>query len=296
MRVLVAGPYPPMPSPAARATLALVTGLLRRGEEVEVLSPAPSAAHHHEGLRGVWGALALARRAHAFHAVVLHLERGLPLRPWLLAPLESAALAAALARWRHVTLSLEDLSAVPLPLGGRPARVLLARAQRVVVPTEQDRHRLHDEAGVPLERISLREERPARDAGPGAALSPAGSGRRPASPQELRVALMQRVRAGAARERRRLEAMPPPEDDGGAARPATPAGWAVALAKKGVRRLLGEHADTVLGPLYRLRRAVARAARRALGGGRRDAGAGAGAAGEGTDVGSSVAGEDARGR
>src|SRR5438067_4933839 len=62
-RVVVYGEYPPTPGPAAAATLAAVRARLAAGDDVEVVSPRPSAAHHHADLATVRGAAVLAKLA-----------------------------------------------------------------------------------------------------------------------------------------------------------------------------------------------------------------------------------------
>ena len=46
-RVVVYGEYPPFPTPGAAATLETVRSLLADGRDITVVSPTPSAAHHH---------------------------------------------------------------------------------------------------------------------------------------------------------------------------------------------------------------------------------------------------------
>jgi hypothetical protein len=70
-RVLVFGPYPPTPGPEAAATLACVRELLAEGADVTVVSPVPSAAHHHADLGTPAGAARLLRWARGADALVL---------------------------------------------------------------------------------------------------------------------------------------------------------------------------------------------------------------------------------
>jgi hypothetical protein len=70
-RVLVFGPYPPTPGPEAAATLACVEELLAEGADVTVVSPVPSAAHHHADLATPAGAVRLLRWARSADAVVV---------------------------------------------------------------------------------------------------------------------------------------------------------------------------------------------------------------------------------
>lgn len=272
MPSLVVGSYPPAPGRAALGTLAEVVRLLDEGVAVEVLSPVPGAAHHHGRLRGLSGALTLARwagragRDGRFHALVLRLEPGLPLAPSPTAPVECLALAAALARWRHVTLSVDDAAAaVPLPLAARPARLLWRQADAVVVTTDDDRRRLRDEAGVPADRVSVRGggrapsgHEPGAERAQGEGAPGGGGSGGPARPGCPRAVLMARVRARAAATRLAADPTPPgPPEKAERPAPATVAGRALAMAKRVVRCLLGSRADAVLGPLYRFRLAVA---------------------------------------
>jgi hypothetical protein len=78
MRVLVVGPYPPTVDPVGAVVLRQVRELRRgvegadRGDDVEVLSPAPSAAHHSADLGDPRGALALRRGARDRDLVIVH--------------------------------------------------------------------------------------------------------------------------------------------------------------------------------------------------------------------------------
>lgn len=70
-RVLMISPYPPVRDGIASYALQTVRALRREGVDVEVLSPGPSAAHHHLDLRGPRGALALAKRIRAYDRVIV---------------------------------------------------------------------------------------------------------------------------------------------------------------------------------------------------------------------------------
>ena len=71
MRILMVSPYPPTRDGLANYAVQEVKDLRSRGEDVEVLSPGPSAAHHHLDLEGVRGALALARRVRDYDRVIV---------------------------------------------------------------------------------------------------------------------------------------------------------------------------------------------------------------------------------
>ena len=71
MRILMVSPYPPARDGLANYAVQEVKRLRAQGHDVEVLSPGPSAAHHHLDLVGVRGALALARRVRAYDRVIV---------------------------------------------------------------------------------------------------------------------------------------------------------------------------------------------------------------------------------
>ena len=71
-RTLVVSPYPPRRDGIGAYAVQQVRALLRAGEHVEVLSPGPSAAHHHLDLLDRRGPLALARRARHHDRTVVH--------------------------------------------------------------------------------------------------------------------------------------------------------------------------------------------------------------------------------
>ena len=66
MKTLLVAPYPPARDGIASYAAQVAADLRRRGERVEVVSPEPSAAHHHADLgrvRGLTRLLMLSRRA-----------------------------------------------------------------------------------------------------------------------------------------------------------------------------------------------------------------------------------------
>src|SRR5579859_6191101 len=71
MRILMVTPYPPARDGIAAYALQTVARLRAEGHDVEVLSPGPSAAHHHLALSGPRGALALAKRVRAYDKVII---------------------------------------------------------------------------------------------------------------------------------------------------------------------------------------------------------------------------------
>jgi hypothetical protein len=96
---LVVGSYPPVPGPAAAATVAAVRRAWARGAEVEVASPRPSAARHVLLRHGpsLGRELASLRRRLACDEIVVCAEPGWPF-PAARAPLGTgASLAAGMA-------------------------------------------------------------------------------------------------------------------------------------------------------------------------------------------------------
>ena len=71
MRILMVTPYPPVRDGIAAYAVQEVARLRREGDDVEVLSPGPSAAHHHLDLHSRRGPLALAKRMRAYDRVIV---------------------------------------------------------------------------------------------------------------------------------------------------------------------------------------------------------------------------------
>ena len=70
-RALVVGPYPPTADPLGDVTLARVRELRAQGYDVEVVSPAPSAARRHFRTDTMWGTWRLGRVARGADVVVM---------------------------------------------------------------------------------------------------------------------------------------------------------------------------------------------------------------------------------
>ena len=101
-RCLVVGSYPPVPGPAAAATVAAVRRAWAAGRDVVVVSPRPSAAPfvlRATGARGIAREVARLGRRHDCDRVVLCLEPGWPLRGS--AERAARSLAAALSSFQH---------------------------------------------------------------------------------------------------------------------------------------------------------------------------------------------------
>lgn len=78
MKVLVLADYPPPYGPVADATVAEVRTLRALGHEVEVCSPAPSAAGHHRDLRSARGLASFVALARRFDRVLVRLQDTTP--------------------------------------------------------------------------------------------------------------------------------------------------------------------------------------------------------------------------
>src|ERR1700716_3084819 len=96
-------PYPPERDGLAAYAVQSVARLRAEGNDVEVLSPLPSAAHHHLDMRGWRGALALARRMRGYDRVVVQFHTDMFFREPC-TPTPRARIAAGVA----------------VPLGGGP--------------------------------------------------------------------------------------------------------------------------------------------------------------------------------
>lgn len=165
--VVVYGPYPPTAGPAAGATMAAVRRHLAGGAEVVVVSPRPSAAHHHADLATAAGAALLARLA-AGRDLELALE------PALLGAgigREAAAqtlLALAIRRARHATVHVGPLGRAT---GRGRVRLILGPADAVTAASEADAEAL-GRAGIQPDRLSVRPPEAARPDDPTAPAAP----------------------------------------------------------------------------------------------------------------------------
>lgn len=153
-RVVVFGEYPPFRTPAAEATLATVRALLEAGREIEVVSPRPSAAHHHADPGSPRGAIRLARIVGGAEFVA-RLDPGILGESGGRGP--AAARAATGLAVRRASSAIIWLS----PLTARPAarwvRAILGPAERVVVASAADADRLRA-AGVDGGKLSVAED------------------------------------------------------------------------------------------------------------------------------------------
>ncbi len=160
-RVLLVSPYPPWRDGIGAYALQQVRSLRRQGHHVEVLSPAPSAAHHHADLRGPTGARALARIGAGFDRIVVHLHPDVLYR---LPPTAGARLGTGLAygaafrRLAHVELRVHEIDhrwADPSDPTSRATAFMLKGADLLTVHSEDQRRHLVEGFGVPGDRVRL---------------------------------------------------------------------------------------------------------------------------------------------
>lgn len=160
-RILVVTPYPPVRDGIGAYATQQVRALRRQGHHVEVLSPYPSAAHHHGDLRGAGGARLLSRLGARFDRVILHLH---PDVIYHLPPTAGARVAtgmaygAAFRRLRHVELRVHEIDrrwADPSDPTCRATRFLLTGADEITVHSEEQRSHLVDGFRVPGERVAV---------------------------------------------------------------------------------------------------------------------------------------------
>ena len=161
MRILMVSPYPPIRDGIAAYAVQSVAALRRQGHEVEVLSPGPSAAHHHLDLHGPRGPLVLARRVRGYDRVIIQFHPDIfypvPATPVRHAMVSLALLAAVRAARRTEVVVHE----IDYSLGRRrgpdgvAARRLWRRVQSIQLHTEVERRNMIEAFGVRPERATV---------------------------------------------------------------------------------------------------------------------------------------------
>ena len=156
-------PYPPLRDGLASYALQEVRSLLDAGHEVEVLSPSPSAAHHHLDLRSTRGPLALATRLRGYDRVIVQYHPAMFLSEHstdLHRAAMAGALAAAFQAGGNVELRLHEFD-VDLDRRSRAEQIAMRQmwraADRLVVHTEPERAVLSEVSHLPISRIDLAE-------------------------------------------------------------------------------------------------------------------------------------------
>jgi glycosyltransferase involved in cell wall biosynthesis len=160
VRILMVTPYPPVRDGIATYAVQEVARLRRDGHDVEVLSPGPSAAHHHLALASRRGPMALAKRLRTYDRVIVQFH------PDVFYPVPSTrarhvatsmALAAAfrLAGDVEVRVHEADYSSGPRSLRSLGMGVLWRQVSLVTVHTEVERASFARTFGLDPERISV---------------------------------------------------------------------------------------------------------------------------------------------
>jgi glycosyltransferase involved in cell wall biosynthesis len=167
VKVLLVAPYPPARDGIASYAAEVAADLRRRGEQVEVVSPEPSAAHHHADYRRLGGMLRLLRLSRKSDRTLVHFYPDLFFRSMrrLRFVLHWPSVAGVLAFGRGVELVVHeapyrDLRRAP-GLRGLVARALwrglLTLPRATYVHTEWERQEMASSLSLPPERIGLLE-------------------------------------------------------------------------------------------------------------------------------------------
>jgi hypothetical protein len=145
-----------MPGPEAAATFALVRELVAAGDDVTVVSPAPSAAHHHADPGGPRGAARLARLVSGTDRLHLRLDAAA-----LGAGIESPRLLpgriALNGVLRRVPSTEVRLDRVPASVSAQWASLVLGKADRVLIADDAAKAALVA-AGVDVAKVVVEPE------------------------------------------------------------------------------------------------------------------------------------------
>ncbi len=150
-------PYPPYRDGIANYAVQEVAAQRRAGHDVEVLSPLPSAAHHHLSLPSTKSMWALADMARRYDRVVVQFHPDLFFAPWW-GPAHRQAVWAAFALMATRTdleLRIHEIDYTSSRLRGAVRRFALARAGSVVVHTAAERQSCIDSFGLPPEAVTV---------------------------------------------------------------------------------------------------------------------------------------------
>lgn len=161
MRILYVAAYPPLRDGIAAYAVQDVARLRRAGHHVEVLSPGPSAAHHHLDLRGPRGALALAKRVRAYDRLVVQFHPDfffpVPCSDGMRAATASA-LAAAFRAARSTEVVVHEVDyrhGSGRSPGAVASRAMWRAVDRVLVHTPEEQARFLGAFRVRSERVEL---------------------------------------------------------------------------------------------------------------------------------------------
>lgn len=177
-RILVVSPYPPLRDGIGAYAVQQVRALRRAGHHVEVVSPVPSAAHHHLPLRGRHEFRALSALAARFDRVIVHFHPDVFYTDPA-TPVSRLVTGRALARafrsgppveiWLHevdrrwavtaeaIEASQHDgrLAASLLEASSRATRSVFRAAATVCVHVDNHRTMMIEDFGVPAQRVRV---------------------------------------------------------------------------------------------------------------------------------------------
>ena len=156
MRILMVSPYPPKRDGIATYAAQVVAGLQEQGHDVEVLSPEPSAAHHHLDFHaGARFGLALARRVTGYDKIILQWHPAFFYRssePRHRAAVD-AALTLAFRRAAHVEIWVHEFEYEDAAGAGpraQASRALFRSADALFFHSETEREKFLE--AVPIDR------------------------------------------------------------------------------------------------------------------------------------------------
>lgn len=161
MRILMVSPYPPTRDGIAAYAVQTVSRLRAEGHDVEVLSPGPSAAHHHLDLLGPRGALALAKRVRGYERVIVQFHPDFFFPPGcegLARAAINASLAVAFRLAPEIEVVVHEIDyrrGVGFTPAAVTARALWQAADRIVVHTESERADFRASFGVAPSRLEI---------------------------------------------------------------------------------------------------------------------------------------------
>jgi len=161
VRILMVTPYPPIRDGIAAYAVQTVARLRAEGNDVEVLSPWPSAAHYHLELRGPRGPLALAKRVGDYDKVIVHFHPDVFYRQPATAKERlavSTALTVAFRAAAEVEVLVHEID-YRYGQGWDPAavaaRALWRSVDRIVVHTDAERTSFIEAFRVPPDRVHV---------------------------------------------------------------------------------------------------------------------------------------------
>ena len=154
-------PYPPTRDGLANYAVQEVKLLRAEGHDVEVLSPGPSAAHHHLELRGVRGALALAKRVRGYDRVIVQFHPAMFFPEPSTSPERAAIYGTLAVAWRaasDIELRVHEFpheGAAGSRIEATAARAMWQAVDHISVHTEVERQLLASAYGLSAARIAV---------------------------------------------------------------------------------------------------------------------------------------------